>query len=452
MENLENQKNYSNEDIDRLNNLINSQNDEIEQLTYKLNDLRRLLYNQLSDIKEISNDNKSINEEIEFLKNENVKLNDSVSEEFELLKNENIKLNDSVSEEFELLKNENIKLNDSVSEEFELLKNENIKLNDSVSEEFELLKNENAQLNDSVSEEFELLRNENKELRAQFKENDELNQKILDSYKENFKFLFYCYDLQPKPLLKNIWDICQEVLDFVVNVCEKHDIGYWLEAGSLLGAMRHGGFLPWDDDIDMSMMRSDYHRFQEVFDIELKNHNLEKKIKWRRLKHKKNVLYFLQISYGGFAILDIFPYDYVANPQENMEELYFAEKSKFKSNIKNGKSYSEALEELYENLDLSLEKQDYVVSGVERSVRGRFYLQNTDKMFPPSKVTFRGKEYCGLKDNDLHLTKQYGDWRELPKVLDRHNRIYKLRERPEINEFLVEKVNILHEINEKFNE
>ena len=50
----------------------------------------------------------------------------------------------------------------------------------------------------------------------------------------------------------------------------------------------------------------------------------------------------------------------------------------------------------------------------------------------------------------MHLTKLYGDWRELPKVLDRHNRIYKLRDRPEINEFLVERINFLHEINENF--
>ena len=424
--------NHSIEDIDQLNNLINSQNEEIEQLNYKLNDLRKLLFNQLKDIKEISEGNKSINEEFELLKDEHAKFNESVSEDIEFLKSENVKLNDSVSEDIGFLKSENVKLNDSVSEDIGFLKSENVKLNDSVSDGFKSLKNEN------------------KQLKVKFKETDALNQKILDSYKENFKFIFYCYDLQPKTLLKNMWDICQEVLDFVVNVCEKHDIAYWLEAGTLLGAMRHEGFLPWDDDIDMSMMRSDYHRFQEVIDSEIKNHNLEKKMKCRRLKHKNNVLYFLQISYAGFAILDIFPYDYVANPLENMEELYFAEKSKFKSNIKNGKSYSEALGELQDNLGISLEKQAFVVSGVERSVRGPFYLQDTDKMFPQSKVTFRGKEYLGLKDNDMHLTKLYGDWRELPKVLDRHNRIYKLRDRPEINEFLVERINFLHEINENF--
>jgi len=414
MEDSENkiQINDSKIDIEHLNNLINSQNDEIDHLNNKLNDLRRLLFNQLSDIKEISNSNKSIVDTFESLKMENVQLNDLVNGEFESLKMENVQLNDLVNGEFESLKMENVQLN----------------------KEFESLKMENKRLKDTI------------------KKHDKNNQKILESYKENFKFLFYCYDLQPKSLLKNIWDVCQEVLDLVVNVCEKYGIEYWLEAGSLLGAVRHEGFLPWDDDIDLGMMRKDYNRFQEVFDLELKNLGLDKKIRWTLLRHENNILYFLQISYAGFAILDIFPYDYTNKPLDNMEELYFSEKAKFKTNIKEGKSYSEAIKELYENLNLSFDKQDYVVSGVERSVRGRFYLQEVDKIFPLSKVSFQGKEYSGLNDNDLHLTKLYGNWRDLPKVLDRHNRIYKLKERKNIDEFLSQKINDLREVNENFND
>ena len=412
MENSEN--NHSIEDINQLNNLINSQNEEIEQLNYKLNDLRKLLFNQLKDIKEISEGNKSINEE------------------------------------FELLKDEHAKFNESVSEDIEFLKSENVKFNDSVSGDIEFLKSENVRLNDSVSEEFKLLKDENKELKVKFKETDNINQKILDSYKENFKFIFYCYDLKPKPLLNNIQDICQEVLDFVVNVCEKHDVPYWLEAGSLLGAVRHEGFLPWDDDIDLGMMRSDYHRFQEVFDLEIKNHNLENKIKWHLLRHNDNILYFIQISYAGFAILDIFPYDYAVSPLEDMEKLYFSEKEKFKSNIRDGKNYSQAINEVFANLNLSLDKQQYIVSGVERAAKGSFLFHNLDEIFPLSRVTFRGKEYCGLNNNDIHLTKMYGDWRELPKVLERHNRIYTLSKRPDINNFLTEKISLLRNVNKHF--
>lgn len=58
-----------------------------------------------------------------------------------------------------------------------------------------------------------------------------------------------------------VQDISRDVLKDIVAFCEKHDIGYFMIFGSLLGAVRHKGIIPWDDDIDIAMTRENYYRF-----------------------------------------------------------------------------------------------------------------------------------------------------------------------------------------------
>lgn len=60
-----------------------------------------------------------------------------------------------------------------------------------------------------------------------------------------------------------------DILIEVDKICQKHNIKYWIEGGTLLGAVRHGGFIPWDDDLDIAVMHDEYKKMLDVLEKEL---------------------------------------------------------------------------------------------------------------------------------------------------------------------------------------
>ena len=64
--------------------------------------------------------------------------------------------------------------------------------------------------------------------------------------------------------LKEVQHAVLGIMKDIDKVCTENHIKYWLYAGTLIGAVRHNGFIPWDDDLDVAMLREDYERFLKV--------------------------------------------------------------------------------------------------------------------------------------------------------------------------------------------
>lgn len=70
------------------------------------------------------------------------------------------------------------------------------------------------------------------------------------------------YEVSEK--MKKVWAVELNLLEYFDNLCREHNLRYFVDYGTLLGAVRHQGFIPWDDDIDVVMFRDDYERFQAI--------------------------------------------------------------------------------------------------------------------------------------------------------------------------------------------
>ena len=84
----------------------------------------------------------------------------------------------------------------------------------------------------------------------------------MDTYTDMNKFLHIPDErLSGGTVLRQAQLVMLRILRVFDAICKKHSLTYWLDAGTLLGAARHGGFIPWDDDIDVMMPLADYEHF-----------------------------------------------------------------------------------------------------------------------------------------------------------------------------------------------
>ena len=113
-----------------------------------------------------------------------------------------------------------------------------------------------------------------------------------------------------------------DILDTVAEFCNENDIKYWITGGTLLGAVRHKGYIPWDDDIDICMMRDDYEKFAEKFEGYSDRYKLYKR-EFGKIIDTNTVLYEPDESGRKLCVnIDVFVNDNTPNDEQLINKIY----------------------------------------------------------------------------------------------------------------------------------
>ncbi len=257
--------------------------------------------------------------------------------------------------------------------------------------------------------------------------------------------------------LREVQLISLEICKKIDKICDENCFRYYLYAGSLLGAIRHNGFIPWDDDIDIVMPRPDYERFlvyiqehqDELNPLKLYNINLNPDYPYM-ISRVSDERYVLNIenedSYGIGIFVDVYPWDGVGQTEEEMVKrkikaarysslCYLSTRQKcIKDNTKSKtklliKPVAFALAKLIGKnffvkkinkmaLKYSYDESKYVgclVWGTD-GPRGIYPIE---WMEPYTKVQFEDTELRAPKEWDKALTKLFCNYMELPSEKDR---------------------------------
>lgn len=238
-----------------------------------------------------------------------------------------------------------------------------------------------------------------------------------------------------------------ELLRIFVGICEKWEIPYYLVCGSALGAVKYGGFIPWDDDIDVGLLRSDYERFLSVAPQELpewcflQNYRTEKYFTHTFTKLRNSNTTFLeenvsQLPMNHGIFLDIFPLD--GYPANKIEIKIFEFKRKVNAWIR----YS--VYESHPNPKINKRNRILRRLGVHKwARRAQAYIEKLYCRYIPENselwcnfgnwqgkleyapkwhygqgtwATFEGLRVRIPENYDAYLTQKYGDWRSDPPL------------------------------------
>ena len=231
------------------------------------------------------------------------------------------------------------------------------------------------------------------------------------------------------------------------DICEKLELNYFLVCGSALGAARHGGFIPWDDDFDVGMYREDYNKFMELAPsmlpegIFLQNYRSDPEFPLIFAKLRNSNTTFIEPLLSNFNMhhgvwMDIFPLDgYPEDPVEQeklarMKRIYLRRSrcGYIMQRPLKGKLYAAMLRFFgyHKKTGQTLAKYEALISSypVEGSKiicnHGTWYGKRdyiaAEYYGKGSTAIYEGVEVRVPENPDGYLTALYGDWRTPPPV------------------------------------
>jgi phosphorylcholine metabolism protein LicD len=301
-------------------------------------------------------------------------------------------------------------------------------------------------------------------LKKELEQYKNITDKVLDSYNYLFNNLYIDYELKPKQLLNDLHSLLLELMEFVGKVCEKHGLNYWIDFGNLLGAVRHGGFIPWDDDADIGMIRKDFIKFEKILQKEIDEHNLSEYV--RIAYHPRKIdgqpvdtfmairIYSKMKSYKGKRIIsniDVVPYDFMTEYEERgfRKRVAMSRENLYRNKL-NQVSEEEWLKQYYDELNLTFdEKSKYIIPGVDALEINRSVVE-TKTLFPLKEIKFEDKMFPCPNNPDRYMKGSYGDYMMIPKNLHRHGRMSMLRYNQNNDEVFEKMISIFREVNENF--